>query len=236
MDTQTSFAPHPDARRQPELSASAGTTKAPGRRRSVTVLLVLVTLIGALGGAVVVTRAGDRIDVLAISRDVPAGHRLTAQDLTTATFAKDPGLSPIPASRRATVIGQRAVVDLRRGGLLSSAQLAPGHALGDAQQVVGVEVKRGNAPRDELRAGDKVAAVVLPAPGGAAGSDDAGSAQSGKDAAPVTIEATVKSVGTPDSTGALVVNLVVVPGDGALLATKAAAKQIALVREPREGA
>ncbi|WP_329529362.1 SAF domain-containing protein [Streptomyces sp. NBC_01462] len=229
MDTQTSFPPRLDARPR-DLPPSTGTKKAPGRRWSTTVLLVLVTLIGALGGAVVVARAGDRVDVLAIARDVPAGHRLAAQDLTTVSFAKDPGLSSVPAAQRTTVIGKRAAVDLRHGGLLSPAQLAPGGALGDAAQVVGVEVKRGNAPRDELRAGDKVAAVVLPAPGG---TEDTGTRD--KDTAPVTIPATVKTIGTPDSTGALVVNLIVSPADGALLATKAAAKQIALVREPREG-
>lgn len=230
MDTQTSFAPQRDARRPTDLPPSTGTKKAGGRRWSLTVLLVLVTLIGALGGAVVVARAGDRIDVLAITRDVPAGHRLTAQDLTTVSFAKDPGLSSVPAAQRASVLGKRAAVDLRHGGLLSPAQLTPGGALGDAAQVVGVEVKRGNAPRDELRAGDKIAAVVLPAP---AGAEDAGGKD--KDTQPVTIPATVKAIGTPDSTGALVVNLIVSPADGALLATKAAAKQIALVREPREG-
>ncbi|MCX4581076.1 SAF domain-containing protein [Streptomyces sp. NBC_01571] len=229
MDTQTSFPPRLDARPR-DLPPSTGTKKTPGRRWSTTVLLVLVTLIGALGGAVVVARAGDRVDVLAIARDVPAGHRLTAQDLTTVSFAKDPGLSSVAAAQRATVIGKRAAVDLRHGGLLSPAQLTPGGALGDAAQVVGVEVKRGNAPRDELRAGDKVAAVVLPAPGG---TEDTGTRD--KDTASVTIPATVKTIGTPDSTGALVVNLIVSPADGALLATKAAAKQIALVREPREG-
>ncbi|MFF3313382.1 SAF domain-containing protein [Streptomyces sp. NPDC002952] len=236
MDTQTSFAPRPDTRHQTDLPASTGMRKtATGRRWSTTVLLLLVTLIGALGGAVVVARAGDRVDVLAIARDVPAGHRLTAQDLTTVSFAEDPGLSPVPASQRATVLGKRAAVDLRHGGLLSPAQLAPGGALGDGLQVVGVEVKRGSAPRDELRPGDKVAAVVLPSPGGTAESGSGAKGEEDTDAAPVSIAATVKSVGSPDSTGTLVVNLVVAPDDGALLAVKAAAKQIALVREPREG-
>ena len=44
----------------------------------------------------------------------------------------------------------------------------------------------------------------------------------------------MKSVGSPDATGALVVNLAVAPADGPRLATKAAAKQIALVRQPRQ--
>ncbi|MEU9286431.1 SAF domain-containing protein [Streptomyces sp. NPDC048275] len=195
------------------------------------VLLVLVTLIGALGGAVVVARAGDRVDVLAVARDVPVGQKVTTQDVKVVSFADDPGLSPIPAAQRASVVGQRAAVDLHPGELLTRAQLSARGGLGDTEQVVGVELKRGFVPRDELRPGDKVAAVVLPAQGADTGATGSGS--TGSEAAE-TIEATVKSVGTPDSTGAMVVNLAVAPADGPLLATKAAAKQIALVRQPRQ--
>ncbi|MFE4758396.1 SAF domain-containing protein [Streptomyces mirabilis] len=230
MDTQTSFTPRRDTPRQPELAPSTGAKKNSGRRWSTSVLFVLVTLLGALGGAVVVARAGDRVDVLAVARDVPVGAKITAQDVTTVSFAEDPGLLPIRASQRASVIGQRAATDLRRGGLLTRAQLNVTGSLGDTQQVVGVEVKRGFAPRDELRPGDKVAAVVLPAQGADTGTTAAG----GQDRTPEPIPATVKSVGSPDATGALVINLVVAPADGPLLAAKAAAKQIALVRQPRE--
>ncbi|MFF4035996.1 SAF domain-containing protein [Streptomyces sviceus] len=229
--TQTSFAPRSDAARQPDLPVSTGTTKRSGRTWSVPVLLVLVTLIGALGGAIVVAQAGNRTDVLAVARDVPVGQMVTGQDVKVVSFADDPGLSPIPAADRASIVGRRAAVDLHPGDLLTRAQLSARGGLGDTAQVVGVELKRGYVPRDELRPGDTVAAVVLPAQAADTASTGAGSAGS---ATPDTIEATVKSVGTPDSTGALVVNLVVAPADGPLLATKAAAKQIALVRQPRQ--
>ncbi|MFF8932345.1 SAF domain-containing protein [Streptomyces longwoodensis] len=229
--TQTSFTPRRDAQRHPDLPVSTGTKKRAGRTWSVPVLLVLVTLIGALGGAVVVARAGDRVDVLAVARDVPVGQQVTAQDVKVVSFADDPGLSPIRAGQRASVVGQRAAVDLHPGELLTRSQLSARGALGDSEQVVGVELKRGYVPRDELRPGDKVAAVVLPAQGADTESTRSGSAGS---KALDTITATVKSVGTPDSTGAMVVNLVVAPADGPLLATKAAAKQIALVRQPRQ--
>ncbi|MET9122202.1 SAF domain-containing protein [Streptomyces sp. NPDC004528] len=233
MDTQTSFAPRAGGQRLPELEPSTGTKKASSRKRSTIVLLVLVTLIGALGGAVVVARAGDRVDVLAIARDVPAGQKLSGQDVRSVSFAEDPGLSPVPASQRSAVIGQRASVDLRRGSLLTRAQLNAGGALGDSRQVVGVEVKRGFAPAGELRPGDTVAAVILPPQGGQPTGADSGT-QDSDSKVPDTIAATVKSAGTPDATGSVVVNLVVAPQDGPLLAAKAAAKQVALVRQPRE--
>lgn len=229
--TQTSFAPRTDAVRHPDLPVSAGSKNRSGRTWSAPVLLVLITLLGALGGAVVVARAGDRTDVLAVARNVPVGRPVTAQDVRVVSFADDPGLSPIPAADRASIVGRRAAVDLHPGDLLTRSQLSV-RGLGDSAQVVGVELKRGFVPRDELRPGDKVAAVVLPAQGTDTTSTDSDSAGG---AAPDTIEATVQSVGTPDSTGALVVNLVVTPADGPLLATKAAVKQIALVRQPRQG-
>lgn len=233
MDTQTptSFAPRHDAQRPPDLPPSTGTKKKADSRRTTTVLLVLVTLIGALGGAVVVARAGDRVDVLAVARDVEVGKPITDQDLKVVSFAEDPGLSPILATDRADVVGKRASVELRKGGLLTQGQLTAAGGLGDDAQVVGVELKRGFAPRDELRPGDRVAAIVLPPQGSDSSAGEA--AEKGSDAAP-PIEGTVKSVGAPDATGAMVVNLVVDPAEGPELATKAAAKRIALIRQPRE--
>ncbi|MFI5634687.1 SAF domain-containing protein [Streptomyces sp. NPDC051664] len=235
MDTTTPPLP-PTAigsQRQPDLGISAGARKTAKPRRKIVqaVAWVLVALVGALVAISAVNRAGDRVSVLAIARDVKAGQPIAEADLVTASVADDPALAPVPARDRASVVGQRAGVDLRRGGLLTRSQLQTGGGLGDDQQVVGVELKKGYAPRDELRPGDKVLAVVLPAQGESSQSGDSRGSASAQ--TPEGIEATVKSVGRADATGSVVVNLVVAPTDGPQLATQAAAKQIALVRQPR---
>ncbi|MDQ8707514.1 SAF domain-containing protein [Streptomyces sp. LHD-70] len=232
MDTTTSFTPSVAAPpRQPDLPPSTGTKKrGPQRKWSLAALCALVTLLGALAGAVMLNRAGDRIEVLAVARDVPLGQTITAQDVKTVSFAEDPGLSPIKADERSSVVGKRAAVELRSGSLFTRSQLVTGAGLGDDEQVVGIEVKRGYAPRNELRPGDKVSAVVLPAQG----EQPTASGKAGQEQAePEAIAATVTSVSRPDASGAQVVNVAVPAADGPRLAMRAAAKQIALVREPR---
>lgn len=236
MDTTTPAPPPLTVPRQADLPISSGarkSSKAP-RKLVQAVAWTLAALIGALVAISVVNRAGDRVDVLAVASDVQAGQLLKASDVTTASVAEDPALTPVPAAERSRIVGQRAAVDLRKGSLLTDSSVQSGGGLGDDLQVVGVEVKKGTAPRDELRPGDEVLAVVLPEQG-AQSATGAGGAKGGAAQEPESIEATVKSVGRTDATGALVVNLAVPVTDGPQLAEKAAAKRIALVRQPRDG-
>ncbi|WP_405656407.1 SAF domain-containing protein [Streptomyces sp. NBC_01386] len=236
MDTTTPAPPPIAPPRQPDLPISAGAKKSSRAPRKLIQALVwtLAALVGALVAISQVNRAGDRVEVLAVAHDVQAGQVVKASDVTTASVAEDPALSPVPAADRSRIVGQRAAVDLRQGSLLTDSSVQAGGGLGDDLQVVGVEVKKGTAPRDELRPGDKVLAVVLPEQG-AQSTTGTGAAKNGAEPEPESIEATVKSVGRTDATGSLVVNLAVPTTDGPQLAEKAAAKRIALVRQPRDG-
>ncbi|WP_259299844.1 SAF domain-containing protein [Streptomyces aurantiacus] len=188
---------------------------------------MVLAVVCALGAAAAVTSAGDRSKVLAVARDVPAGQPLKPADVTVAEVSADAALTPIPARDKATVIGKRAATDLRKGGLLVSGQLAAGSGLGDDEQQVGVQVKRGQAPDGTLAPGDKVLAVTTPAQG-----DEPDSTKDEADE-PSSVDATVVSISRPDASGTIVVNLAVDQADGPRLATHSAAGRIALVREPR---
>ncbi|MEV0889507.1 SAF domain-containing protein [Streptomyces microflavus] len=204
------------------------TTTAPvkrERRWSVAALCVVLAAVAGLGAAAAVTSASDRTKVLAVARDVPAGQALTAADLVVAEVSADAALTPVTAGQKASMVGKRAAVDLRKGGLLTASQLATGTGLGDDQQQVGVQVKRGQAPAGTLAPGDKVLAVTTPAQG----EQQPGEAE----APPSTISAVVVTVSRPDASGSVVVNLAVANKKGPLLATRAAQGRIALVREPR---
>ncbi|MFE6894802.1 SAF domain-containing protein [Streptomyces sp. NPDC057694] len=195
-----------------------------------------MTLLGAMIGAVVVARAGDRVNVLAVARDVPAGQTITDADVKSVSFAEDPGLSPVLSSQRASVVGRRAAVDLRHGSLLTESQLRRDGGLGADQQLVGVEVKKGFAPgNSSLAKGDKVLAVILDSPQGADGSAASGGKNGAVSDDPEQVEATVDSVGRVDATGTFLVNLNVDPAEGPRLSAMAAAKRLALVRQPLAG-
>ncbi|WP_316784374.1 SAF domain-containing protein [Streptomyces sasae] len=224
MESPTPTVPRPAGPNRTELPI---TTTAPVRRErrwSVAALCIVLAVVCALGAAWAVTSASSRTRVLAVARDVPAGQALTAADVTVAEVSADAALSPLPAADRTSVLGKRAAVDLRKGGLLLSSQLTAGTGLGDDQQQVGVLVKRGQAPAGTLQPGDKVLAVTTPPQGTTTTKDDT---------VPDSVETTVVSVSRPDASGSVVVNLAVGTSEGPTLATLASQGRIALVREPR---
>ncbi|MFD8690745.1 SAF domain-containing protein [Streptomyces sp. NPDC059651] len=218
--------PRPASPARPEIPITTTAPVKRERRWSVAALCIVLAAVAGLGAAAAVTSASDRAQVLAVARDVPAGQALTDADLVVAEVSADAALIPVAADQKASMVGKRTAVDLRRGGLLTTSQLAQGSGLGDDMQQVGVQIKRGQAPAGSLAPGDKVLAVTTPAQG---------EQQSGKDieAPPSTLNAVVVAVSRPDASGTVVVNLAVGTTDGPLLATRAAQGRIALVREPR---
>jgi Flp pilus assembly protein CpaB len=216
--------PRPQGPARPEIPITTTPPVKRQRRWSVAALCIVLAVVAALGAAAAVNSASDRTRVLAVARDVPAGRALTDADLAVAEVSADSALTPIPASQKASVLGKRSAVDLRKGGLLLTSQLGAGTGLGDNQEQVGVQIKRGMAPAGTLAPGDKVRAVTTPAQG-----DEPAK----KGTVTETIDATVVSVSRPDATGTVVVNLAVAPDDGPVLASRAALGRIALVREPR---
>jgi hypothetical protein len=224
MDSAAPAVPRPTGPVRSELPITTTAPVKRERRWSVVALCIVLAVICALGAAWAVNSASDRIKILAVARDVPAGQALTAADLTVAEVSADAALSPLPATDKASVIGKRTAVDLRKGGLLLASQLTPGTGLGDDQEQVGVQIKRGMAPAGTLAPGDKVKAVTTPAQGDDLPKDGL---------APESIEATVVSVSRPDASGTVVVNLAVATNDGEVLASRAALGRVALVREPR---
>ncbi|MEV7471481.1 SAF domain-containing protein [Streptomyces kronopolitis] len=221
--TSTSQIPAPTTAppMRPETPIGAGPVPR-RRKRSMLVLGVLVTLVGVLGTSMLVRSAGDRADVLAVAREVPAGQEITPEDLTTAALPDDPALQPVKASEKSSVIGRRATTPLHPGELLTDAQVHGGKTLPAGQELVAVEVQRGAAPVDALAAGDKVKIVSTP------GKDEPVS-NSKSQSAPEEIAARIVKVGAPNAAGAVVVQVSVASTDGSLLAARAATGRVALV-------
>ncbi|MFJ2008014.1 SAF domain-containing protein [Streptomyces chartreusis] len=225
MEATAPPVPRPTGSDRSELPITTAAPVRRERRWSVVALCIVLAVVCALTAAWAVNSASDRTKVLAVARDVPAGQTLTTADITVAEVSADAALSPLPAADKASAVGQRTAVDLRKGGLLLASQLAPGTGLGDDQEQVGVQIKRGMAPAGTLAPGDKVRAVTTPAQGDELPKSGGAALES--------IDATVVSVSRPDASGTVVVNLAVGTDEGPILATRAALGRVALVREPR---
>ena len=131
----------------------------PRNRSAVVAGLILVIGCGA-GFAAVYSGAGERTEVLAAAREVPAGTRIGEADLKVVRVGADSSLQLLPTSLRPRVVGRLARVGLVPNSLLTPAHLVQGEAVPTGQSVVAVLLRFGQAP--SLRPGDKVL-VVAPA-------------------------------------------------------------------------
>ncbi len=75
--------------------------------------VVLVLFFGAVG-ALLVERAGERQEVLALGRTVPMGQRLAAEDLRVVRVSADPGLRAIAGSAAPQVVPMGCPLRVRR--------------------------------------------------------------------------------------------------------------------------
>lgn len=190
------------------------------RRRSFMVIAAVMVLAGALGFAGLLNALGERSDVLALARDVPAGQKITARDLRVVALPDDPGLKPVAAAKKDTIVGRRASAALSEGSLLTARQLTGKAGLRPGEALVAVEVKRGAAPVDALRPGATVSLVTRPKEGEVVGKEPA---------ALTEVAGRVVKVGAPSSSGDVVVQAAVPDADSGVVATDASAGRVAIV-------
>ncbi|MDH6706836.1 hypothetical protein P3T27_003563 [Kitasatospora sp. MAA19] len=191
------------------------------RRRRPAVLAMAVALIaaGGLGGAVLYNSTGQRVAVLALARDVPWGQVITDDDLVVARIAGDPALRPLAATEREKTVGMRAATDLKRGAMLTRADVAQALLVQPGQIVVGVSAKRTQLPAGRLQPGLQIVVVYTP---------DNNKADS--------MPATVITVGRVDTDGSQVIDVAVGAADGPRLAQWVAGGRIQVLLAPRAAA
>ncbi len=134
----------------------------PTKRRSrgyVALGVVLVVGLGALGGFAY-TSAGAKVPVVVVVREVPAGHLVSRDDVSTVDVAG--AVVAVGGDRIDSVLGQTATVDLLPDTLLQRSMLTAGPLLSADQAQVGVAVSGGQIPADGLQPGDTVQVLQLP--------------------------------------------------------------------------
>ena len=120
-------------------------TRRRDKRPALAALALLLVLVGALGSALIAYRSGQRTDVLVAARDIPAGHRVTADDLTVARVAADEASVADAGSERA-YIGSYATTTVPKGTLVNGKMFRAGGVVPDNAQLVGVVVPQTQLP------------------------------------------------------------------------------------------
>lgn len=201
-----------------EGRAAQGAQLVPIRGQRRPWLFGLGALLSAVGVLIVVWLvgvAGQRQEVLVVSRAVEYGRAIAAEDLTVARVSVDPGVRVLSASARAGLVGQLAATELIPGMLMTQGMAEPVGEPRPGRVLVPVAVAAERMPAGGLRAGDRILAV------------DAGDASSRR-----TYSAAVVRIGPTDVNGVTVVDVTVAAGDGPSLAVAAANDKVAIVVQP----
>jgi hypothetical protein len=203
----TALAPPPKLRRRPALIAAA----------------IGAVCIGALLAGWAWTATTNTREVLVARHSIERGAVIEADDLARVRLSADPALKPVSASQLEEVVGQRAAMDIAEGGMLTPGSFTSEVVPAEGQSVVGVALTPAQAPGLDLQYGDRVRVVVTPAQG-----------EELPAGTPLSNDATVIGVHISEETGQTVVDLLVPKADAAVLATRIATGNIALVLDSRE--
>ncbi len=185
--------------------------------------------------ALLYVRSSRLVADIAVTHQIAQGEIIEGSDLRQVDVALSGGMSAVPVSDAAQVIGRPAAVTLLAGTLLIPPDLGGPPALSSGQSIVGMDLKPGMLPAAGVEPGEGVL-LVLTGPAGepVTGNTSTQSSSSGPSGqSQDVIAATVAGVDTsPDDSGAgdVVVSVQVPIASASLVAGWSAAGQVALVQ------
>ncbi|MEV5233993.1 hypothetical protein [Streptomyces pseudogriseolus] len=145
------------------------------RKPALAALAVLLILVGALGATMLVLQAGDRIEVVKITQEIPAGQGVTDSNTTSVMVAEDPGINYVKWSQLDALKKLKAVTTIP-GGVVAVGEMFGEEAnVPEGKSLVGLSLKEGQYPAG-LKSGATVAAYRV---GGTARSDSGDGGETG---------------------------------------------------------
>ncbi|HEX4220228.1 MAG TPA: SAF domain-containing protein [Acidimicrobiales bacterium] len=189
---------------------------------------VLLVVGCAIGFSSAWLRAGGHQQVLVVANDLSTGQILTSSDLKTVQISGGNGLSVIPASQAAEMVGRPVAQPITSGSLLIPSDLGSSVGPPQGRAMVGLALKPGQYPPG-VAAGERVL-VVLGGGSGSAASGSTGFSPSSSSNAEAPLAGTVVSVeqAPANSSESIIVSVQLAEGNGAAVASAASAGNVAL--------
>ncbi|MFJ3309092.1 hypothetical protein ACIPSA_39825 [Streptomyces sp. NPDC086549] len=204
------------------------------RKPALAALAVLLILLGALGATTLVLRAGDRIEVVKVTKEIEAGESV-GDNVTSVMVAADDTIHYVKWSQLGALKELKAKSTIYAGTVVIGDMFAEGSSLPAGKAAVGVALKEGQYPAD-IKAGDVVAVYNVDT---SSTSKTGSSATSTSGGAAIVENAKVSKVNDDSdatvSTGNLSVTLLVDQADAAAVARAASASAVAIVHVPGTG-
>ncbi|MBW5424010.1 hypothetical protein GKQ77_20985 [Streptomyces sp. BG9H] len=208
------------------------------RKPALAALAVLLILVGALGATVLVLQAGDRIEVVKVTKEIPAGEApVEGENITSVMVAEDKSINYVPWAQVDALSRLKAKNTIPGGTVAVGEMFGAKAGLPAGKASVGLSLKEGQYPSD-LKPGDTVAAYpVLSGTStgkGSTGSGSSGSSGSGNSGSPLVAAAKVSTITEKSdatvSTGNQSITLLVPRDEVAALASAASEGKVAVVR------
>jgi hypothetical protein len=203
------------------------------RKPALAALAVLLILVGALGATMLVLQAGDRVEVVKVTKEIPAGGSVSTANTTSVLVADDSGVAYIPWKQLDALKKLKALNPIPAGVIPVGQMFGDSAGVAEGKATVGLSLKAGQYPNG-LESGDTVAAYRVGSSGSGSGSGSGGSASGSAntlivDRAKVDYARSEKGDELVGSTN-FPVTLIVDADQAAALAQAASANEVALVR------
>lgn len=208
------------------------------RKPALAALAVLLILVGALGATMLVLRAGDRVEVVQVTKDIQAGESVGSDNTTSVMVADDASIHYVKWSQLDALKKLKAKSTIYAGTVVVGDMFAEKADIPVGKASVGLALKEGQYPAD-IKSGDHVAVynVDSSSSGSNSGSGKTGTGSSSSSSGGLLVQnALVSSVKDSSdatvSTGNLSLTLLVDQTDAAAVARAASANAVAIVRVP----
>ncbi|MFJ3618783.1 hypothetical protein ACIPSH_11600 [Streptomyces iakyrus] len=209
------------------------------RKPALAALAVLLILVGALGATMLVLQAGDRIEVVKVTKAIPAGGSVNRSNSTPVMVAKDDSIHYVEWTQLPELQKQKlkAVNTIPAGAVVVGEMFGDEAGVAAGKATVGLSLKAGQYPTG-IKQGDTVAAYRVSSASGSSNSNSNSSSSASSssvivDNARVTYVPDAKDSGDElVSSTNLAVTLTVDSDKAADLAQAASNGEVALVQVP----
>jgi len=207
------------------------------RKPALAALAVLLILVGALGATMLVLRAGDRVEVVQVTKTIQAGESVNSGNTTSVMVADDASIHYVKWSQLGALEKLKAKSTIYAGTVVIGDMFAGGNTLPAGKASVGLALKEGQYPAD-IKAGDIVSAYRVGSDTttsdktGSSGSSGSSSSGNSLIVANARVNTKSDSSDATVSTGNLSITLLVDQSDVPALTAAAAAGEVSVVLVP----
>ncbi|MHC3474471.1 hypothetical protein ACYF6T_38060 [Streptomyces sp. 7R007] len=127
------------------------------RKPALAALAVLLILLGALGATMLVLQVGDRVEVVKVTQEIPAGGSVTSSNVTSVMVARDSSIHYVEWSQLSALKRLKALNTIPAGAVAVGEMFGDQAGVGEGKALVGLSLKAGQYPTN-IDTGDIVAA------------------------------------------------------------------------------